>query len=308
MAVKVDLQIDESPIVDVQLGNAPIVDVGVCHGAGLSKIHHDDTLVGTGEESDPLAVNPEILDAKVDKHQGVDNAGKILVVGEDGNVTLDTSIGEIEASDVGYTNEQYPDMQNLQDAMDKLLYTAPSVSISGGGSYEIGYTKETTNLSWNWSKKITSQSLNQGIGSLDPTVRSYTYDKPISSNTTFTITGSDGTTTKSASTTLSFMPKRYWGVSTATSLTDAQILALSSELSTSRAQTRTFNCSGGKYFYFVIRTDYCSGIKFKVGGLAFSDMKVETRNVVNAQGYPQSYNIYRVNNIQNGSAIAVEVL
>lgn len=215
---------------------------------------------------------------------------------------------DITAEDVAYTNEQYPDMENLQDAMDELLYTAPNVSISGGGSYEIGYKKETTNLSWTWSKKITSQSLNQGIGQLDPTVRSYTYDKPITSNTTFTITGTDGKTTKTASTSVTFQPSRYWGVSAKTSLTDADILGLSSELSTSRTQSRTFNCSGGKYFYFVIRTDYCSGIKFKVGGLSFSDMIVETRSVVNAQGYSQSYNIYRVNNIQTGSAIAVEVL
>ena len=150
--------------------------------------------------------------------------------------------------------------------------------------------------------------MNQNIGVLGADVRTYKYETPITSNTTFTITGSDGKTTKSASTSVTFQPSRYWGVSAKTSLTDADILGLSSELSTVRTQSRTFDCSGGKYFYFVIRTDYCSGIKFKVGGLAFSDMTVETRNVVNAQGYSQSYNIYRVNNIQTGSAIAVEVL
>ena len=253
-------------------------------------------------------IDPEALDKKVDKRQGIDNAGKTLVVGEDGNVTLGEALVDIEAEDVGYTNEQYPTMQNLQDAMDVLLYVAPTVSISGGGTYEIGYTKASTDLSWNWSKPVKSQSLNQGIGELSPEARSYTYTTPISTNTTFTITGSDGKTTKSASTSVTFQPSRYWGVSAKTSLTDADILGLSSELSTSRTQSRTFDCSGGKYFYLVIRTDYCSGIKFKVGGLSFSDMIVETRSVVNAQGYSQSYNIYRVNNIQTGSAIAVEVL
>ena len=209
------------------------------------------------------------------------------------------------AVDITYTNPDYP---TVAAALDKLLYVAPTVSISGGGTYEVGSTRATTTLTWVWNKTITSQSLNQGIGSLDPAVRTYTYETPITSNTTFTITGSDGTQSKSASTFVNFQPKRYWGVSTNTSLTDEQILALSSELSTSRTQTRTFNCSGGKYFYFVIRTEYCSGIKFKVGGLAFSDMVLTTRNVVNAQGYSASYNIYRVNNIQTGSAISVEVL
>jgi hypothetical protein len=199
-------------------------------------------------------------------------------------------------------------MQTLQDAMDKLLYITPSVSLSGGGTYEVGYTKSSTTLNWSWNKTISSQSLNQGIGDLDPALRTYTYNTAITSDTTFTITGSDGTTTKTASTTVRFQPKRYWGVSTETSLTDAQIIALSNELSTSRTQTRTFDCSGGKYFYFVIRSSYCSGISFKVGGLAFSDMNVTTRNVVNAQGYTAEYNIYRVNNLQTGSAINVEVL
>lgn len=216
--------------------------------------------------------------------------------------------GDLWADNVRYENQEYPDMENLQDAMDVLLYTAPSVRLSGGGSYEIGSTIQTVNLSWTWNKKITNQSIDQGIGELDPETRSYVYNKPITTNTTFKIVGGDGKNTATSSTSVSFMPKRYWGVSAKTSLTDADILGLSSELSTSRTQSRTFDCSGGKYFYLVIRTDYCSGIKFKVGGLAFSDMIVETRSVVNAQGFSQSYNIYRVNNIQTGSAIAVEVL
>lgn len=212
------------------------------------------------------------------------------------------------AVDIAYTNEQYPDMQTLQDAMDKLLYITPSVSLTGGGNYEIGSTRQTTSLSWTWNKTIKTQSLNQGIGSLDPSVRTYTYSTPISSDTTFTITGSDGTTTKTSSTSVKFLPKRYWGVSTKTTLTDSEIIALSSELSTTRQQSRTFDCSGGKYFYFAIKTSYCNGIAFKVGGLAFSDMVSETRQFTNASGHTDSYNIYRVNNIQTGAAIAVEVL
>ena len=238
------------------------------------------------------------------------SSGKVDDVQLNGVSIVENKIANIEptASDVAYTNEQYPAMHTLQDAMDRLLYVTPSVSISGGGSYEIGSTRATTTLTWSWNKTIVSQSLNQGIGSLEPTIRTYVYNTPINSNTTFTITGTDGTTSKSASTSVSFLPKRYWGVSANTSLTDADILALSSELSTSRTQTRTFDCSGGKYFYFVIRTSYCNGISFKVNGLAFSDMDLETRNIVNAQGYTASYNIYRVHNIQTGSAIEVQVL
>lgn len=214
----------------------------------------------------------------------------------------------VTAADVSYTNTGYPNIHNVEEALNSLLYVAPHVSISGGGNYEIGYVVPSVILSWNWNKTITSQSLNQGIGSLGIDVRTYTYTEPIHTTTSFTITGSDGTRTATASTSVVFSPKRYWGVSENTNLTDEQILGLSNELSTSRTQTRTFDCTGGKYFYFVIRTQYCDGISFKVNGLSFTDMDVETRSVINAQGYSASYNIYRVHNIQTGSAIQVQVL
>ncbi len=264
---------------------------------------HDETLKGKGTGADPLGISDEIIEE-------IENAGKIDDVQLNGVSVVVDKIANIEpdAQDIAYTNDQYPTMHTLQDAMDKLLYIEPSVSISGGGNYEIGSTRATTTLTWSWNKAIQSQSLNQGIGSLDPALRTYTYANPISADTTFTITGTDGTTQKSASTSVNFLPKRYWGVSAKTSLTDEEIIALSSELSTSRVQTRTFDCSGGKYFYFAIKTSYCNGIAFKVGGLSFSDMIVSTRQFTNASGYTDSYNIYRVNNIQTGSAIQVEVL
>lgn len=271
--------------------------------AGGITVIHDETLKGDGKSTSPLGISEEILEQ-------IAEAGKVDDVQLNGVSVVENKIANIEpdAGDVAYTNSQYPAMHTLQDAMDKLLYITPSVSISGGGNYEIGSTRASTVLTWTWNKTITEQSLNQGIGSLDPALRAYTYNTAISSDTTFTITGSDGQTSKSASTSVKFLPKRYWGVSAKTSLTDEEIIALSSELSTSRLQTRTFDCSGGKYFYFAIKTSYCNGIEFKVGGLSFSDMIVETRNFTNASGYTDSYNVYRVNNIQTGSAIVVEVL
>lgn len=278
------------------------INVGIQQG-GITEVIHDETLKGKGSVVSPLGLSEEILEQIAD-------AGKVDDVRLNGVSVVEDKIANIEpvASDVAYNNSQYPAMHNLQDAMDELLYIEPVVSISGGGNYEIGSTRASTALTWTWNKTITEQRLNQGIGSLDPALRAYTYETDINTDTTFTITGGDGKTTKSASTSVKFLPKRYWGVSAKTSLTDAEIIALSSELSTTRVQTRTFDCSGGKYFYFAIKASYCNGIAFKVGGLSFSDMIVETRNFTNASGYTDSYNVYRVNNIQTGSAIQVEVL
>ena len=226
-----------------------------------------------------------------------------------------------EAQDIAYENAQYP---TVKAALDKLLYVAPTVSISINkvNPQEKGASIDTVIITWNWSKMPTSQKLsitNESDITLDPAIRTYTYtpENPITSNITFKISGTDGTTSKNASTTLSFKQKRYWGVSTKTSLTDEDIIVLSQEFSDTRVQTkesatvdntRIFNCSGGKYFYFAIKTSLCNGIKFKVGGLSFSDMIETTRQFINESGYSDSYNIYRVNNLQTGSEIAVEVL
>lgn len=233
-----------------------------------------------------------------------------------GNINIDGSIfvfgvpfiggggGGGDASEITYHNPSYP---TVEAALDELLYIAPVVVLTGGSTVEIGQTVNSVVLNWTVNKEITSQSIDQGIGSLLPSLRTYTHSgQTITTNRTYTITVNDGATPATSSTSVLFSNKRYWGTSTLTSLTDAQIIALSSEFSSSRVQTRTFDCTGGKYFYFAWPTSFGTP-SFKVGGLSFSDMTLVTRAFVNASGYSSSYDIYRVTNIQTGSAIIVEV-
>lgn len=215
---------------------------------------------------------------------------------------------DMSADKVEYINGS---ITTVQQALDQLLYVMPSItSFSGGGTYEVGQSIASVNFAWTLNKAVTTQSINQGIGSLDPSVRSYNYtpSTPIRTNITYTLSVSDGKNTATRSTSLAFRYKRYWGVSSKDTLTNADILALSKELTTGRTQSRTFNCSGGKYFYFVIPTEYCSGISFKVGGLAFSDMQSSDITLTNESGASVACRVYRSKNLQTGSAISVEVL
>lgn len=216
------------------------------------------------------------------------------------------STDEIPADKVEYING---DIRTVKDALDQLLYISPDItSFTGGGTYEKGSVINNVNLSWTLNKGITSQSINQGIGDLEVGLRKYDISEAnLTEDTTYTLTVSDGKNSDSASTSVLFRQKGYWGVSTETSLTNEQILALSQEFSTERNQNRTFDCSGGKYFYFVIPTQYCNGIQFKVGGLSFTGIEETTIQLTNASGYEASYNVYRCSNIQTGSAINVEV-
>lgn len=219
-----------------------------------------------------------------------------------------TSIdADVAADEVSYSNPDYP---TVAAALDKLLYVAPEIKeFKGGSDNEIGSTITTVKFSWAYNKVMKTQSINQGIGEIDINARTYTLsDQAITSRKVFKLTASDGTNSVSKETAVNFYHKRYWGVSSEETLTNAQILALSKEFSTNRKQTRTFNCSGGRYFYLAIPTAYCDGIMFKVGGLSYTDMKVETIEFTNASGYTDSFNLYRSGNIQTGSAISVEVL
>jgi hypothetical protein len=209
------------------------------------------------------------------------------------------------ATAIVYTNPTY---DTVAEALDALLYVSPQVLLYGGSVNEKGVTVTEVALTWANNKTVTSQSINQSIGAIAPSVFAYTHSgQTITTDRTYTITVGDGTNTDSDSTSVLFQNKRYWGVSALTSLSDAQIIALSSEFETDRLQTRTFDCTGGKYFYFAYPASF--GVaSFKVGGLSFSDMSLTVRAFVNASGYSESYNIYKVNNIQNGSNIEVEIL
>ena len=214
---------------------------------------------------------------------------------------------ELTAENVTYVNGN---ISTVQEALDELLYVEPKVtSFSGGGTYEKGQVIESVSLKWTINKTIKTQSINNGIGELEASIRNYTVEGAnLENDTTYTITVNDGKKSATANTSVLFRQKRYWGVSAETSLTNEQVLALSQEFATNRNQSRTFNCSGGKYFYFAIPKQFCSGISFKVGGLAFSAMELTEMELTNASGYVATYNIYRCSNLQTGSAISVEVL
>lgn len=229
----------------------------------------------------------------------------------EGNSNVSLKISSISTDGIPADKVEYinGDIRTVKDALDQLLYISPDItSFTGGGTYEKGSVINNVNLSWTLNKDITSQSINQGIGDLDISLRKYDISEAnLTEDTTYTLTVSDGKNSDKANTSVLFRQKRYWGVSTETSLTNEQILALSQEFSTSRNQNRTFDCSGGKYFYFVIPTQYCNGIRFKVGGLSFTGMEETPIQLTNASGYVASYNVYRCSNIQTGSAINVEV-
>lgn len=248
-----------------------------------------------------------------DNYEELEKLPEINGVTLKGDVTLDeinaASKDELKSNFIEYDNGEF---KTVQEALDSLLYVKPAInSFTGGGTYEIGTVISTVNLAWSINKKINTQTLKRGsteVSQINSEIRSYVDNININSNTTYTLSISDGKNSTSKTTSVLFKQKRYWGVSEKETLANEDILKLSQELTDNRKQTRAFNCSGGKYFWLAIPKQMCSGITFKVGGLAFSAMVATEIEFTNASGYTSIYIMYRPQDIQTGSNISVEVL
>lgn len=182
--------------------------------------------------------------------------------------------------------------------------TGPNIVtfVSDSPTNEIGSSLATVDLTWTLSGSTpTSQSINQGIGAIPIGTHTTTYTGPVTTTTSFTLSVSNTKGSDTATATVRFLYKAYWGASDQTSLNDAQIIALSSEFGSSRARTKTVTCAA-QYMYFCYPAAWGTAT-FTVNGLLNTAWQLTTRDFVNASGATVSMNIYRSDNLLTGTYI-----
>jgi len=183
---------------------------------------------------------------------------------------------------------------NVSKLMDEVFPF--TMTFTGGATYEKG-SMQTINLSWSYDRDIISQSINRETIAVNMRTKQY---EGIVTDTTYTLSAIFDGQTYTKSTSIEFRLKKYYGVSVREMLTDEEVLALSS-LWAGRAQASTvFDCTGGKYPYYILPTSMVAGIQFWIGGLRNSDWIEEIREITNAYGYTESYTVFRLNSIQTG--------
>jgi hypothetical protein len=203
------------------------------------------------------------------------------------------------------------------------LYVGPAIlSFTNNiNTVEIGTSKATVTLNWTLnSTPITTQTLTAtsgpSPGSISTALRTATLTGPYAPVSpgpiTWTLQTSDGINSPSATTSAYFLNQIYWGTSPNTSLTTAQILALSGtpsggqQFATTRNLAVAYNCSaGGVYPYFCYPTSFGALTSVTVGGLPFSAYTVTTQSFTNASGYVSNYYVVRFNGVQSGNPINV---
>jgi hypothetical protein len=101
-------------------------------------------------------------------------------------------------------------------------------------------------------------------------------------------------------TSITFDNKYYWGVSSTPSpLTNAEIIALSSQFATSR-NLSVMLTAAAQYIYFAYPAAWGTAT-FTVNGLLNTAWTLTVISFTNASGYNSSYNLYQSNNLLTGT-------
>ncbi len=202
------------------------------------------------------------------------------------------------------TADMYKTLQEIE------LATFPlSLIASGGGTFEVGSSNKNAigivvtrkGIDVTSSSTITVTASGGVTGSLRSDKKTWKPSTNISSNTSVEVKATYGSQNATKTVNYTFKYKKYWGTSTSASLTSSQVIALEgSTWADSKAMgATTFDCTGGKYVYYVIPSSLGTP-EFWVGGLKNTDVVTTSATVTNASGGSATYSIMRLANIQTG--------
>ena len=253
------------------------------------------------------------VEGKLDAVQDVENAGKFLVVADDGSVTFaePSAASGDSAENIAYVNADYSQYSNVDLALDalfaKVYYTKPTCSLSAspaGGTFEMG-TIITAPIVFTWTtnKPITSQTLT-GFTLENTEVRTATYETDISANKTFTLSVSDGENSASSSVSYNFMNNVFWGSAPIGTYDSTFINGLSNKkLTNSVKGTYSFNIAAGEYGYWAVPSNM-SIPSVWIGGFEVTLEDCGTIYYTNSKDYTTEYRIYKTGQSGLGSISA----
>ena len=159
---------------------------------------------------------------------------------------------EQAAQQILYSNDEYPNIKTLKDALDVLLYKDLTISVNITPNIaELGDTVENVLLTWTYNKANIKQQTVDNMN-IDKDIRQLALDRPITSTITKKISGNDGTKIVSDSATLNFYPGIYYG----TGLTQPLISSMQRLLLPSRACNITTSVKENECIWILLPTNY----------------------------------------------------
>ncbi|MCQ2576537.1 MAG: hypothetical protein MJ162_07315 [Treponema sp.] len=267
-----------------------------------------DNLTSTDTDK-PLSANQgkelkDLIDGleedKLSIQQDEELKGKIPVVGEDGKLTFQE--GSSTAENVSYENENYPLQTNVKKALDaiwaKLDYVKPEITSftmdPATTEYEVGQEVTEIDFAWTYNKDVTSQSLSD-VSLTDEKDRSAKWTGSLKTTKTFTLSCGDGENSASATKTISFKNKIYWGsAAIPEEFNSAFILGLSkNQFATSYKGKYNVTVGSGEYAFVCCPASWNMPNICKIGGFGTDLVNVGEFSFTNASGGTSSYKIVR---------------
>ena len=222
--------------------------------------------------------------------------------------------GSGTAENITYTNENFPQYDNVDLALDalfnKVYYVKPICSLSAspsGGTFEMGTTiSAPITFTWTTNKDIKSQTLT-GCTLADESVRTATYNTNVTSDKTFTLSVSDGENSASSSVSYKFLNNVFWGsASTVETYDSTFISALSNKkLASAVKGTYSFNIASGEYGFWAVPSNMTISSVW-IGGFEVTVDDLGIISYTNAQGYTRDYKLYKTGKASLG-AISAEI-
>lgn len=190
-----------------------------------------------------------------------------------------------------YSNEAYPNITTLEQALDVALYQDLTISVKISPSVaESGDSIENVLLTWSYNKSnIKQQTIDNTT--IDPNIRQLELEGPIVSSTTKKVVGNDGTKTVTGQATLNFYPGIYYG----SGISQPPIQSMEKVLLPSRSCRITVNAEQNEYIWILLPINY-GDPTFTVGGFSggFQEVGSTSYKITN-------YNIWRSDNHSLGN-------
>ena len=209
------------------------------------------------------------------------------------------------AEDITYANASQPTLTNVKLALDDLIakvyYVAPEITsftmTPATAEYEIGASVSDLVFAWTYNKDITTQTLTD-CTLADETVRTATAAGPYTANKTFTLSAGDGENTVTATKSISFKHKVYWGsaaIPTAPATYDsAFILALSDKkFATNTKGTYPMTVASGEYGFLAYPDSWGMVTGWWINGLQAETYDCVTVSFKNASGNTTTFRVSR---------------
>lgn len=223
-----------------------------------------------------------------------------IPTGGGGSLTIDDHL-DLNSTNAVQNKVITMNMNELMNEVFKISFR----TFYGGGTFEQGESV-TPYLYWTikWKDEIvtpTTATVNDSTTGVSSTKDEYNSPTSITTNKTYIVKCSYNNQTIEKAASYEFPLKKYWGVSSSTELNNYDVISMDSTWASRTMNEVTFDCTGGKYIYYIIPSDiYGDGVDFWVNGFKNNDVVVTDMQITNSYNVTATYKVMRLNNIQTG--------